>query len=376
LSRIFAVGGVIALFSWVSGCGGATSAPDAAGAGGHDASGADALDARGTGGHDASGGAGGHDADGTGGHDASGGAGGHDTDGAGGHDASGGVDATDGAAEGPGPDAAPADQNEDASDSAHAFDAATTEAATDVSSPEDGGTDTGPTISLISVVAVQNGLSIAGCGVAPGLFADIPAGSYTIELTASTLSKGSVSGTTPPTPSVDNYLIVNLPLPAGDPHQDQRFFTLNGIGASADVTLPALGTIQVMFIDSDVGSNSGQATVTLNPGGYSTTVSAVDNVVRWAEGCLSTPAALALTGVPHRVTLLDSTLSAASGSHDDYVLLRIPSEVPMEDHRFVILNGVGASYDFTPFNSMTLRAWFISTGGGGSGQATLGVVDR
>lgn len=247
--------------------------------------------------------------------------------------------------------------------------------ASDASSPNDAGSDGGAAPLSAKILAAQNGLELDGCSVNPALLSSIPPGTYTITLTASTLSKGGVSGTTPPTPSVDNYVVVNLPLPAGDPHEDQRFFMLNGIGAAASVTLPATGTIQLMFIDSDMASNSGEATVTLEPGGYSATVNAVNNVIRWQEGCLSTPSTLVLPGGPQRVTLVDSSLSDGNGSTANYVLVRIPSEMPMDDHRFIILNGVGSFFDFTPFNSSTLRAWFINSSGG-SGQATISVSAR
>jgi hypothetical protein len=234
--------------------------------------------------------------------------------------------------------------------------------------------DSGPAILSVTVIAGQNQLSLDTCNVAPAVLADIPAGTYTIQLAASTLSKGSVSGT-PQLPAVDSYVLVNLPLGANDPQQDRRFFMLNGVGATANVTLTTTGTIGLMFLDSDSGSNNGTATVTLTPGGYSTTVDAVTNVLRWLEGCQSTPATLVVTSGAHRATLVTSTLSAGPGSHDDYVLLRLPSEKPTDDHRFVVLNGVGASYDFTPYNSQTVRAWFISAGSGTSGQATVEVSD-
>jgi hypothetical protein len=162
---------------------------------------------------------------------------------------------------------------------------------------------------------------------------------------------------------------------ANDPQQDRRLFMLNGVGATANVTLTTTGTIGLMFLDSDSGSNNGAATVTLTPGGYSTTVDAVTNVLRWQEGCQSTPATLVVTSGDHRATLATSTLSAGPASHDDYVLLRLPSEQPTDDHRFVVLNGVGASYDFTPYNSQIVRAWFISASSGTSGQATVEVSD-
>jgi hypothetical protein len=228
--------------------------------------------------------------------------------------------------------------------------------------------------ATLTVVAAQNVLPLDACHVTPALLADIPAGTYTIQLAASTLSKGSVSGT-PQLPAVDNYVVVHVPLDPGDPQEARRFFMLNGIGASASVKLATPGTIEVMFIDTDTAYNSGQATVTLNPGGYSTTVDAAANVLAWQEACAATPATLSVSDVPHRVTLTATTLSTGTGSDDPFVVLRLPSELPTDDHRFVILNGVGASYDFTPYNSQTVRGWFISTGGDATGEATLKVTD-
>jgi hypothetical protein len=262
----------------------------------------------------------------------------------------------------------------DASD----VDGATDSAMNDDATAADGLPDASPTSdsgpAILSVIAGQNQLSLDTCNVTPAVLADIPAGTYTIQLAASTLSKGSVSGT-PELPAVDSYVLVNLPLGANDLQHDRRFFMLNGVGATANVTLTTTGTIGLMFLDSDSGSNNGAATVTLTPGGYSTTVDAVTNVLRWQEGCQSTPATLVVTSGAHRATLATSTLSAGPGSHDDYVLLRLPSEKPTDDHRFVVLNGVGASYDFTPYNSQTVRAWFISASSGTSGQATVEVSD-
>jgi hypothetical protein len=233
-----------------------------------------------------------------------------------------------------------------------------------------------PPVTFI-VDATMNFIALDACGVTPALFSAVPAGSYTIDLAASTLSKGGVSGTDPnmPTPSVDNYVIVNLPLPIGDPQSADRFFMLNGIGASAAFSLPLMGSVGVMFIDSDTAANSGQATVTLEPGDASVTVDAVANVIPWQTGCMSTPVQQVVSGQPHRITLVSSTLSAEPGSEDDYVLVRIPDETPANDHRFIMLNGIGASYDFTPFNSQTVRAWFIGASGGATGQATLSVSD-
>jgi hypothetical protein len=263
----------------------------------------------------------------------------------------------------------------DVSDGAAPVDVSDGAAPVDVSDASpmgDVGSDADAALPPVAVVATQNGLELDHCSVTPALLSAIPAGTYTIALTASTLSKGAVSGMIP---STDNYVVVNLPLPAGDPHEDHRFFMLNGIGANASVTLPAAGTIQLMFIDSDMAANSGEATVTLDPGGYSATVNAANNVIRWDEGCLSTPAMLVVPAGPQRVTLATSSLSAGSGSTDNYVLIRMPSEMPMDDFRYVILNGVTSFFDFTPFNSNSLRAWFISSAGG-SGQASLSVSAR
>jgi hypothetical protein len=231
--------------------------------------------------------------------------------------------------------------------------------------------DAGATRLTVTVAA--NELALDSCQVTPAELLNVPAGTYQIQLVSSTLSKGDVA-TTPPVPSVDNYVLVHLPLPAGDPQQDHRFFLLNGIGARDSFDLPAVGTIQVMFIDSDQVGNSGSATVSLTPGAYTTTVDAVANVLRWQEGCGATPATTDVGAVAQTIALLSSTLSSGPGSEDDFVIVRLPSDVPQDDHRYVSLNGVGASYAFFPASSGTLRAWFISATRAGSGQAIVGLT--
>ncbi|HWE26986.1 MAG TPA: hypothetical protein VHB97_03245 [Polyangia bacterium] len=224
-----------------------------------------------------------------------------------------------------------------------------------------------------AVGAANNVLELDTCQVTPAMIANIPAGTYTITLAASTLSKGTVA-TTPPQMSVDNYVIVWLPLGTGDAQHDRRFFMLNGIGANASFTLTATGTVQVMFVDSDAAGDTGQATVAVSPGSYSTTVDAVTNGLRWSTGCSSTPSELAVTGGNHTVTLAASTLALASGDPANYVILRMASEVPQDDHRYVMLNGVGASYAFNDTDpGDPLRAWFISPTAGSTGAATLTV---
>jgi hypothetical protein len=239
----------------------------------------------------------------------------------------------------------------------------------DASTPGD---DTGPAVTTVG--ASQNLLALDSCQVTPATLPDVPAGTYTITLETSTLSKGNVA-TSPPTASVDNYVIVQLPLSAGDPQEDHRFFMLNGIGDSYDFTLATPGTIQVMFVDSDVEANAGEATVGLTPGGLQTTVDAVANVLRWRDGCSSNPAMIDVNVRPHDVKLLSSTLEWG-GLHGDYVLLRMPSEVPQDDYRYVILNGVDASHAFSPNTTDGIRAWFISPTASSTGQAILALYDR
>jgi hypothetical protein len=233
------------------------------------------------------------------------------------------------------------------------------------SDPGNGGsTGSGGNSFTVTVDATMNAVTLDGCGFSPAQLPNVPAGTYTISLTASTLTKGGVSGPTPPPPSVDNYVIVYVPLPAGDPNENHRFFMLNGIGANASITLPAQATIQVMFIDSDTADNTGTGTVTLSPGGMTATVDAVTNDLAYDTNCHSMPAMQVVAGGNFRVTLLDSAFSSGGGAHDDFVLVRTPSEQPMDDSRYVILNGDGASDAFAPFNSQTVRLWYIGASAG------------
>lgn len=239
----------------------------------------------------------------------------------------------------------------------------------------DSGTGADSGAAAVTVNGAQNVLALDACHVTPAELPNLAPGTYTITLDASTLSKGGVSNTNPPVPSIDNYVVVHLPLPAGDPGSDRRFFMLNGLGASSSFTLTQQGTVQVMFIDSDTQSNSGQATVTVNPGNFSIIVDAVANVLPWSEGCASAPPSTVNVGTGSQLaTLAASTLSAAPGQADNYVIVRLPSEVPQDDNRYVILNGVNATQLFVPSDSSPLRAWFISASSTGSGQATLNVA--
>lgn len=249
--------------------------------------------------------------------------------------------------------------------------------ATDGPSIIDAPTEEGPPpIVMLTVDALQNSIVLDRCtGLTPATFVDVAAGAHTIALTASTLSKGSVSAPDDtPLPSFDDFVIINVPVPAGAP-ASRRFFTLNGVGATANFTLSAVSTLRMMFIDSDTAANSGQGTVTLDTTGPSATVEGATNVIAYNTGCGATPASISVSDRPHRATLTESTLSAGGGSKDDFVLLRLPSETPMDPVRYVIMNGVGANFDFTPYNSRTLRGWFISQSDGASGSATIVISD-
>jgi hypothetical protein len=119
-----------------------------------------------------------------------------------------------------------------------------------------------------------------------------------------------------------------------------------------------------MFVDSDVASNSGAGTVTVMPGGMTMTVSGTTNDLAYDSNCHSTPAMQVVKGGMFSVTLVDSAFSSGGGAHDDFVLVRTPSEQPTDDHRYVILNGDGASATFAPFNSTTVRLWYIGAAAG------------
>jgi hypothetical protein len=235
-----------------------------------------------------------------------------------------------------------------------------------------------PPPPMLTVDALLHSIVLDRCtGFTPATI-DVPAGQHTIALTASTLSKGSVSDPNDnPIDSYDDYVIVNLPLSASEP-ASRRFFMLNGIGnmkSFMQSTVP--GTVKLMFIDSDATFNAGQATVKLDTTGPTATVDATANIIAWNMACSATPASLTVSDRPHRATLTESTLSAGGGggSADDFVLLRLPTERPMDPHRFVILNGVGATIDFTPYLGQSLRAWFITTAPGATGRATIVVTD-
>jgi hypothetical protein len=230
--------------------------------------------------------------------------------------------------------------------------------------PDGGVVSSGGGAIVVTVNAASNDVTLDGCGITPAEIANVPAGTYTVALTASTLTKGGVSGPRPSPASVDNYVIVHVPLAGGDPNESHRFFMLNGVGANASITLAQTGTIQAMFIDSDTDSNSGTATVTLTPGNMNMVVSGTTNDLAYDTLCHSMPATQVVAGASFRVTLLDSAFSSGAGAHDDFVLVRTPSEQPMDDHRYVILNGDGASQDFSPFNSQTVRLWYIGASAG------------
>ncbi|HVZ70882.1 MAG TPA: hypothetical protein VHJ20_00790 [Polyangia bacterium] len=230
----------------------------------------------------------------------------------------------------------------------------------------------GDTEYVVTVDATRNAVTLDGCGVTPATVAGV-VGTSTLTLTASTLTKGGVSGPTPPPPSIDSYVIVHAPFPAGDADEKHRFFMLNGIGAMASVSFATAPSFDLMFIDSDTADNAGTATVGVTPNGTTATVNGATNLIAWDTGCHSTPATQTVSGGVWRLTLVDSTFSSGAGEHDDFVLVRTPSETPDDDHRYVILNGVGATQDFSPFNSQTVRMWYIGASAG-TGQAHVRIA--
>ncbi len=232
----------------------------------------------------------------------------------------------------------------------------------------------------LTVSAPASALAVDGCGATPAVIADVSPGVYDIELTESSLSKGNVSDDDDnESPSFDDYVIVNLPLPAGDPNEDMRFFMLHGVGDTVSVTLPEAGPINVYFIDGDNEFNSGTATVSLKGGDAvkQVTVDATANVIAWKSLCRGTaPATVTTSNSTQRVTLMSSTFASVAGATDNFVLLRVPNEMQVNDHRFTILNGIGSTFEYTPYAGSMLRAWLISASGGGRGSAQLKVESR
>ena len=147
---------------------------------------------------------------------------------------------------------------------------------------------------------------------------------------------------------------------------------LNGIGSSFGFTLSSSGTIQIMFIDSDQDANTGTGLVTVSPGGYSATVSATANVLRWSQGCHSVPAKSSDTEAgDYSLKLAASTLSG------DGVIIRTPSEIPTDDHRYVMLNGAANTANVTLVAGAQFMGWFITSATSlPSGSATVEILQR
>lgn len=240
-------------------------------------------------------------------------------------------------------------------------------------SPAEGGTSPGeggaPPSATVAVSAILNLIPLELCVVVPATATDVPAGTYTIRLEASNLSKGSVDNETKDA-SEDDYVIVHVPYSANQSN-DHRFFMLNGVGAEYTFSLDEPGTVEAYFIDSDTGANHGTATLNLSPGGYQITVDAVTNVIGWRNMCNAEPAYLWSDTETHDLTLESSDLSSAAGREDDYLLVRLPSEIPDDPFRYIMLNGVGAKQQYAALTGDRVRAWFLSAKVGASGQATL-----
>ena len=249
------------------------------------------------------------------------------------------------------------------------------------SNPSDGGTGHGDrrsggdagsvSQSVLSVSGPANNLALQPCGVAAAS-QSLAAGSYTISLDSSTLSKGTVVTTDgSQVKSLDPYVLVYLPIPEGDKDSSHRFFMLNGAGSSYSFSLAAAGGLQAMFVDSDQDANTGTASLTIQPGGLQVTVDAAANVLRWKQGCNSTPATKDFNAGSYLYKLTGSSLSSGSGSKDDYVIIRTPSEDPSDAQRYVVLNGVGDTKSVSFNNSGTLRAWALGLQSPPSGSAQV-----
>lgn len=225
---------------------------------------------------------------------------------------------------------------------------------------------TGATATL-TVLGDLNQISLEACGAIASSTV-LAAGVYTARLDLSSLSKGSVDNAAKD-PSVDNYVVVHLP-EGTFANGYQRFFMLNGLGAQRAFNLDQAGAIQLFFIDSDSAANHGSATISLQPGDLALTVDATANVIAWRDACHAEPARLWVEPGQHELRLAASTMTA-DGVESDYVLLRLPSEVPDDDHRYVILNGVGSTHHFAATEAGWIRGWSIAAAGVGAGQATV-----
>jgi hypothetical protein len=227
----------------------------------------------------------------------------------------------------------------------------------------DGGSNPG---NGLTVSGSSNVLVLQSCGAAPAT-QNLSAGTFTISLSASTLSKGTVANGQ--ATSNDPYVLVH----ANDSNTSHRFFMLNGVGSSASFTLSSGGAVQVMFVDSDPSGNSGTATVDIQPGGFQLTVDATANVMAWKTACNSSPASRDFDAGSYTYTLASSTLSAG-GPKDDNVLVRTPSEDPDGTDRYVVLDGVGNSKSVSfAASSGTLYAWALGVSAPPSGQAVVNI---
>jgi len=233
----------------------------------------------------------------------------------------------------------------------------------------EGGEGGAPPNPTTTVLGSGNLIAVEACGAVPATAPDVPAGTYTIRLDASTLSKGEVD-TQPKLPAIDNYVVVHLPISA-TADNDHRYFMLNGLGSEHTFTIDQPGTVEAFFIDSDSDANHGTATLSLNPGGLQITVDAAANVLGWRLLCKAEPARLWVEAGQREISLVGSTLSSAPGRKDDYVVIRLPSELPEDDYRYVMINGVGSSFSYNAANSDWARAWFISPSAATSGEGTL-----
>ncbi len=203
------------------------------------------------------------------------------------------------------------------------------------------------------------------CASTPAESPPLGAGTYSVTLTASSLSKGTHK---------DDYLLIGLPVAPGSADERFRFVVLNGVGATQAFTLASPGVVRAWFLDSDHSNNTGTGTATVAPGAHALTVAGNSNVIAWLQDCKTSPAEVEVPAGTHRLTLKASTYASAPGLSDAYVVIRLPLEGD-ESNKFISLNGVGDSKVVTLPAFGLVRAWLLAESTGSqSGQVTITVT--
>ncbi len=220
------------------------------------------------------------------------------------------------------------------------------------------------------VDARQNALVVLNCGLPPATL-NVPAGSYKVTLSSSSLSTYQARG------DKTNYVLVSRPL-NNSVNRDYDYVTLNGTGASKYIDVGEAGNLMVWFIAQGTQNNGGQATITV-AGKGNIQVDAKTNVIV-TGACGSNPAKLNVTKGTYKITLESSTLStyAARGDKTNYVLISRPLNAGIDrSDDYFTLNGVGASKTFEVGKDGNLLAWFLAQGTShNGGKATLRIIKQ